>query len=464
MNAIKLMGASVALAAVFAAATASSASDNRNTLLPDGYHHYIPSVVPDRIVLVPTATPEHSQTVNWRTEGNIDKTVAEITKATGHPGLHLEARRVTGESRTLASRNGLARHHSVTFDNLEPNTLYAYRVKGGDSWSEWLQFRTPKAGFEPYRILYFGDAQNAVKSHFSRVLRQAQLTAPDAALMIHAGDLVSGRDGVHDDEWGEWFDAGGWLFGMTNQIASPGNHEYIKQESGLSVLMPHWPAQFSVADNGPDGMKDSVFFVDYQGVRYIALDSQAALQDEGNARLQAAWLEDVLKNNKAQWTIVVHHHPTYSVSQGRDNPLLRELWQPLYEKYGVHLVLQGHDHTYGRARNPQAGNEGPVYVVSVAGPKMYRVSSDAKTQMDRTAEDRQLFQIIGFEKNRLTYRSLTATGELYDAFDLVRKRKGVKLEDRRPDTDDAHCGNPNPPKETRCWAGTELINATAPQQ
>src|SRR5690606_38634895 len=103
---------------------------------------YIPSVVPDRIVLVPTATPEHSQTVNWRTEGNIDETVAEITKATGHPGLHLEARRVTGESRTLASRNGLARHHSVTFDNLEPNTLYAYRVKGGDSWSEWLQFRT----------------------------------------------------------------------------------------------------------------------------------------------------------------------------------------------------------------------------------------------------------------------------------------------------------------------------------
>lgn len=152
------------------------------------------------------------------------------------------------------------------------------------------------------------------------------------------------------------------------------------------------------------------------------------------------------------------------MSRGRDNPLLRELWQPLYEKYGVDLVLPGHDHTYGRGRNPLADNEGPVYIVSVAGPKMYRVSQEAERNMDRTAEDRQLFQIISFEKNRLSYRSITATGELYDAFDLVRKRKGVKLEDLRPRNDAARCGNPNPPRETRCWNGTELIDARASLQ
>ena len=32
-------------------------------------------------------------------------------------------------------------YHSVTFDNLEPNTLYAYRVGNGKIWSEWIQFR-----------------------------------------------------------------------------------------------------------------------------------------------------------------------------------------------------------------------------------------------------------------------------------------------------------------------------------
>jgi acid phosphatase type 7 len=48
-----------------------------------------------------------------------------------------------------------------------------------------------------------------VKSHFSRTLRQAALDRPDARLMVHAGDLVNQRFGNLDDEWGEWFDAGG---------------------------------------------------------------------------------------------------------------------------------------------------------------------------------------------------------------------------------------------------------------
>jgi hypothetical protein len=42
----------------------------------------------------------------------------------------------------LEAENGLAHHHGVTFTGLRPGTLYAYRVGGGDTWSEWFQFRT----------------------------------------------------------------------------------------------------------------------------------------------------------------------------------------------------------------------------------------------------------------------------------------------------------------------------------
>lgn len=441
------------------------AHEARNTLLPSGYRHYVPSIVPDRIVLVPTATPERSQTVNWRTASSVGEAQAQIAEATDHPGLHLQARTFSGGTRALTTENGVAHHHSLTFTDLKEDTLYAYRVMGGETWSEWFHFRTPKAGFTPYDILYFGDAQNAVKSHFSRVIREAHSTLPRGSLMVHAGDLVNSREGVHDDEWGEWFDAGGWLHGMTNQLVAAGNHEYIEPEpDALRFLAPHWPVQFGTPDNGPEGMRDTVYFVDYQGVRYIVLDSMAALQDEDNARLQAAWLEDVLKTNTARWTIVIHHHPVFSVSLGRDNPVLRQHWQPLYEKYGVHLVLQGHDHTYGRGANLAEGTrarpaaQGPVYVVSVAGPKMYLVSDAAEETMDRTAEDTQLFQVIRFAKDRLVYQSLTATGKLYDAFDLVQTRnKRIKLEDKRPTTPDARCTNPQPAREDRCWNGTELI-------
>ena len=53
------------------------------------------------------------------------------------------------------------------------------------------------------------------------------------------------------------------------------------------------------------------------------------------------------KNDK-KWTIVTFHHPIFSASTGRDNPMLRALWKPLLDHYNVDLALQGHDHSYAR--------------------------------------------------------------------------------------------------------------------
>ena len=61
----------------------------------------------------------------------------------------------------------------------------------------------------------------------------------------------------------------------------------------------------------------------------------------------------------------------------------------------------------------------PVYVVSVAGPKQYLVSDDARATMSPVGEDTQLFQVLRFDGARLRYEARTATGRLYDAFDLV---------------------------------------------
>ena len=63
-------------------------------------------------------------------------------------------------------------------------------------------------------------------------------------------------------------------------------------------------------------------------------------------------------------------------------------------------------------------SSGTMYVVSVSGPKMYDVSDDP--WMDRRAGNTQLFQIITIEGDTLKYGAYTATGALYDAFDLVK--------------------------------------------
>jgi hypothetical protein len=372
-----------------------------------------------------------------------------------------------GMTRPRVTENGLAHHHSVTFDNLRPDTLYAYRVRGHDTWSEWYQFRTARED-GPFSFLYFGDAQNSVRSHFSRVIREAFMEVSRPALVLHAGDLVNQRAGIHDDEWGEWFEAGGFLHAMVPSMPVTGNHEFINvvDENGDTrrVLTDLWEAQFTVPGNGPPGHRDTVYFVDYQGVVFVVLDSTRALEDEESARLQASWLDDVLSRHPRRWVIVSHHHPMHSVSLGRDNPELRKHWQPLYQRHGVDLVLQGHDHVYGRGTNLPEGatlvdnTVGTVYVVSVAGPKMYLVAEPARDHYERVGEDVQLYQVIRVEANRLVFESRTVTGQLYDAFDIQRLPDGRnQLIDRLPPgMIERTCLNPNRPRPTRCWEGTEL--------
>jgi 3',5'-cyclic AMP phosphodiesterase CpdA len=141
---------------------------------------------------------------------------------------------------------------------------------------------------------------------------------------------------------------------------------------------------------------------------------------------QIEWLDRTLTGNPNRWTILTFHYPLYSSQKGRDMKRLRDQWQPVIDKHMVDVVLTGHDHNYARSNllagaNVQAGKAGTVYVVSVSGPKLRTLTEDK--WWHRAAEETQLFQVVQIEGDQLRYRSYTARGTLYDAFDL-RKQKG----------------------------------------
>src|SRR5690606_39052652 len=114
---------------------------------------------------------------------------------------------------------------------------------------------TASAEAQPFRFLYFGDMQNNILSIASRVIRQAFHATAAPALVVHAGDLVAQRDNLaHDDEWGEWTQAGGYNYSIVPQLPATGNHEYadtlLPDGSEGRVLGPHWPRQFALPANG----------------------------------------------------------------------------------------------------------------------------------------------------------------------------------------------------------------------
>jgi 3',5'-cyclic AMP phosphodiesterase CpdA len=125
---------------------------------------------------------------------------------------------------------GAAYFHSAEFGDLQPDTLYAYRVGDSVNWSEWFHFRTARSEPAPFTFLYFGDAQNDIRTHWSRVVREAFREAPRAAFTLHAGDLINRAQS--DAEWGEWFGAPAWVNATVPVIPTPGNHEYFTFGAG----------------------------------------------------------------------------------------------------------------------------------------------------------------------------------------------------------------------------------------
>ena len=400
---------------------------------------HAPTPLPDRVVLTWDGNPATSQAVTWRTDVTVMEGKAQLAVANAN-GRALQPDTFIATTTHFESDINAAHYHSVTFKGLQPETLYAYRVGDGVNWTEYYHFKTASSEAKPFSFIYFGDAQNDIRTHWSRVFREAFRDAPRAAFTLHAGDLID--EDAWDAEWGQWHQGPDWVNGTIPVVATPGNHEYfqtfdrIQKSRVRKQVSTHWRPQFAfpIQDVPDASLQETVYYLDYQGVRFISLDSNTA------QAAQVPWLREVLENNPHPWTIVTFHHPVFSPASDRDNTELRELWKPLFDEFQVDLVLSGHDHIYARTGevdqakvfNVPSGyqqaydpNIGTVYVVSVSGPKLYKVTKGKYAK--RFAENTQLYQIINIEGNQLRFRAFTATGNLYDEFLLQKQPEQPNL-------------------------------------
>ena len=399
----------------------------------DGLHHWeIPSKDPDRIILTFNGNPSTKRAVTWRTDSSVKKAEAQIAVAGINSDFVKEASTYTANTEEFdlglykSNKSLIVNYHSVVFENLKPNTLYAYRVGFAENWSEWIQFKTAKDTYSPTQFVYFGDAQNDILNHWSRVIRMAYKTAPDASFVIHAGDLV---DSAHkDNEWAQWFKAGGFIHSQWTAIPVVGNHEFQRFD-GYEGTLPRrlsiqWRPQFTlpIEENLDEKLHETVYSVEYQDILVLVLNSTGQLEE------QTEYIREKLTNSDAKWKIVTNHHSVFSPAEGRDFEYARKVWKPLFEKYGVDLVLNGHDHTYARGHTPvksQNVNESGIfktlYVTSVSGPKQYKLDKDQIKnyeidgyKSDKMGEETQFFQVINIDSNKLTYSAYTTLGDLYD--------------------------------------------------
>lgn len=122
-------------------------------------------------------------------------------------------------------------------------------------------------------------------------------------------------------------------------------------------------------------------------VQFFALDTN----HNADWKNQLAWLERELSRSDAPWKVVFGHHQIYSSGHYGLNQTLTQKLTPVFQKYGVQLYINGHDHNYERTRSI----DGTTYLVCGAGAGTRPVGSSPWTEHSASQLSFAAFEVYG---------------------------------------------------------------------
>lgn len=101
---------------------------------------------------------------------------------------------------------------------------------------------------------------------------------------------------------------------------------------------------------------------------------------------------------------------------------------PLFDEYGVDLVLQGHNHEYSRSYPLKDGeitsSSGTVYVTTNTSGQKFNEKKDSQFYHKVHLQNRkQMYAAITVTGDKLIYQAYTVDGELVDEFELESKER-----------------------------------------
>ncbi|MFE7661374.1 purple acid phosphatase family protein [Streptomyces celluloflavus] len=338
------------------------------------------------------ADPGTEMTVSWISPQSVRRPQIRLGSPDGGAGRVVDA-----ETRTY--RDGLSREevyvHHAHLTGLRPNTTYLYSAGHDGAAPETGSFTTAPRGRTAFSFTSFGDQgapnlRRAVKwpsgdtpspSGPFPLYTSSQAGSPAAADIVAAvervgplfnllnGDLcyasaagVFGEDRVAT--WADWFISNSRSTRLRPWMPCVGNGENEKGNGplGLAGYQTYFTLPGSTTATDPE-TRGLWYAFTVGSVRFISLaNDDVAIQDTGDTYVhgysggaQRRWLERELKAARANagidWIVAFMHHPMISSSRGGSGSDLgiRKAWGPLFDAYGVDLVLSGHEHYYERS-------------------------------------------------------------------------------------------------------------------
>lgn len=281
--------------------------------------------------------------------------------------------------------------HEVLVEGLASGVRYHYQVTGpGIAATEGI-FSTAPQRAEPFRFLLYGDTRSRESSHAAIV---SAMRREGADFVVHTGDLLA--DGRVERQWNDFFAIERDLLRNTVFIPVVGNHE-LRNSSRIGI------ENFRRYVNcpPPDAPRPELDYVVRFGNVQMVL---ANAYDDWSSAPMRTWLEDHLAQARREgpddFLLVVTHWGMHSSGPHGENRSLRAAGLPeMFRRYGVDLVVAGHDHVYERGEERglryivTGGSGAPLYTrrtqhnytrVFAAQHHYVRVDADAE-KLDLTA-------------------------------------------------------------------------------
>ena len=304
---------------------------------------------------------------------------------------------------------------NVTLTGLSAETNYVYRVAvDGGPDSGVLQFATAAKPGTPLSFAVVGDTQANPKmtGQLAKLIYERR---PN--FVVHCGDVVD--NGPLKNQWTDHlFGPCAQLFARAPLLPTIGNHEKNTHFYYDYFMLPD---------------PEYYYKFSYGDVDLFAVDTNKSVKAGTE---QFVWLEKALAASTAKWKFVFHHHPPYSSDNddygdtskgpgGQGDKNARAL-VPLYDKYNVDIVWNGHVHIYERSRPIRAGKidrAGVRYITSGGGgARLENVDPLATWFKDQVRVDYH-FCLVNIEGDRLEFKVFDKDGHLFDTLDIKKGQK-----------------------------------------
>lgn len=360
------------------------------------------------LYLTLTGPADTTMTVVWHTDARAEGSVVWYAEEPDGGWKHS-----TGSHHPLP--HSTRRVHVVTLSGLSPDTSYRFRIPHQASVE---RFRTlPRTATRPIRIACGGDTMHN-KKLFAKTLEQ--VAKVDADLVAFGGDLAYGNGApTAAPKWIDWCDA------VTEQLVTEsgrripvvcaiGNHEVKGGYAQRPDKAPFYHALFpSPGERGYD-------------VLDLNEDTSLFLLNTGHTApiggAQTTWLDRELGARTDRPHLFAIYHvpgwPSHRVYSGPLSAGVRKHWSPLFEKHGLDVAFENHEHTYKRSPRIKAARvdpEGVVYLGDGAvGVNVRVVKSTVSSWWLEHAASVNHFILTTLEGKRRTHEGVDQTGKRFD--------------------------------------------------